>query len=77
MEDVKSFGPGRSVMENLERARHAANLGDTSHTVLHAQEAVCLSMDALRREIAELRRELSALRRDERLGPTGRTALAD
>lgn len=67
MEDVKSFGPGRNVSENLDRARHAANLGDISHTVLHAQEAVCLSMDALRREIADLRREMSALRASKRL----------
>jgi hypothetical protein len=58
MEDLKSFEAGRDVPENLARARRAANLGDVSHTVLHAQEAVCLSMEMLTREIAALRREL-------------------
>ncbi len=60
MEDLKSFGPGKTVAENLEMARRAANLGDISHTMLHAQEAVCQSVDALTREIAALRRQLDA-----------------
>lgn len=59
MQDLKSFSAGRDVAENLAMARRAANLGDISHTVLHAQEAVCQSMEALTREIAALRRELN------------------
>ncbi len=60
MEDLKSYGPGKTVAENLEMARRAANLGDISHTVLHAQEAVCQSMETLTREIAALRRALDS-----------------
>ncbi len=59
MHDVKALDRGRSVEESLTNARHAANIGDTSHTILHAQEAVCLSFEALTDEIAELRRALT------------------
>ena len=58
MSDVKSLHPARTITENLELARHAANLGDTPHTILHAQEAVCLSMATLAGEIAALRTAL-------------------
>ncbi len=68
MEDLKSFSAGRDVPENLARARRAANIGDISHTVLHAQEAVCLSVEMLMREIAALRRELRATPPRERSG---------
>ncbi len=59
MHDVKSLQRGRTVEDNLEMARHAANIGDVSHTILHAQEAVCLSFEALTDEIAALRRDLA------------------
>ncbi len=76
MQDLKSFGPGRNVAENLEMARRAANLGDIAHTVLHAQEAVCQSMEGLTREIAALRRELDGHAPDRRGMPDG-AALVD
>jgi hypothetical protein len=60
MHDLKSFEPGASVEDNLSMARYAANIGDVAHTVLHAQEAVCQSVEALMSEIAALRRELAA-----------------
>jgi hypothetical protein len=62
MNDVRALEPGRDVKENLDLARHSANIGDVSHTIFYAQEAVCLSVAALAAEIAALRRELSRAR---------------
>lgn len=59
MHDVKALERGRTVEESLASARYAANVGDVSHTILHAQEAVCLSFEALTDEIAALRRDLA------------------
>ncbi|MGD9968044.1 MAG: hypothetical protein AB7T59_16105 [Hyphomonadaceae bacterium] len=58
MNDVRALQPGRDVTENLELARRWANIGDVSHTIFYAQEAVCLSVESLAAEIVALRREL-------------------
>jgi hypothetical protein len=60
MIDVKSLKPGASIDENLTMARHSANIGDVAHTILHAQEAVCLSVETLAAEINALRAEIKA-----------------
>jgi HEPN domain-containing protein len=65
MTETNSLGPTGDIVENLEKARQSADRGDVSHTVLYAQEAVCLSIEALVREMAALRLELSVRRHRE------------
>lgn len=55
MNDVRAGNAGRDVAENLDLARRSANIGDVAHTVFYAQEAVCLSLEALTMELAALR----------------------
>jgi hypothetical protein len=73
MTEVKSVEGAADIWENLKKARLSADKGDVSHTVLYAQEAVCLSVAALVQEMAALRLELSGGSSRER----NKTALAD
>jgi hypothetical protein len=59
MSSVHAIDRPEAVQEYLAKARRAANIGDSSHTILHAQEAVCLALGTLGDEIAALRRELA------------------
>lgn len=59
MSNVHAVDRPQTVQDHLAKARRAANIGDSSHTIYYAQEAVCLALGALGDEIAALRRELA------------------
>jgi hypothetical protein len=49
----------QTLEDHLAKARHAADIGDGPHTILHAQEAVCMAVAALGADIAALRKALA------------------
>lgn len=58
MAKVEVIDRAPSVEDHLAKARHAADIGDGPHTVLHAQEAVCMALAVLSEDIAALRSTL-------------------
>ncbi len=59
MANAQMLARPATLEDHLEKARHAAAIGDGPHTILHAQEAVCMAVAALGADIAALRRELA------------------
>jgi HEPN domain-containing protein len=59
MANVQPFDRAQTVEDHLAKARHAADIGDGPHTVLHAQQAVCMAVAALGEDIAALRSALA------------------
>jgi hypothetical protein len=59
MADTQALARPQTMESLFARARHAADIGDGPHTILHAQEAVCMAVAALGADIAALRRDLA------------------
>jgi len=57
--NVQTLTRPPTLEDHFAKARHAAAIGDGPHTILHAQEAVCMALTALGDDIAALRSELA------------------
>jgi hypothetical protein len=57
--NLQTLARPSTLEDHLAKARHAAAIGDGPHTILHAQQAVCVAVTALGEDIAALRSELA------------------